>query len=48
MSDLYINVNYLMDILECMQDANKNDVVRQTIDEVIDVVYDIAEQKEQE
>ena len=43
--ELHVNVNHLIDLLECIQDSNEDDIVLQTIDEVITVIYDIAEGK---
>lgn len=42
--ELKIDANNLIDLLECIQDANKIEVVSQTINEIIDIVYDLAEE----
>lgn len=44
--DLVVNVDELLDCLECIQDANECDIVSQTIDEVITVVYDLVKKGE--
>lgn len=43
--ELAINVDELVDCLECIKEANNDQVVGQTIDEVITVVYDLARTK---
>lgn len=45
MDELKIEVNPLIDLLECIQDANEDVTVIKTIDEVIDVVYELAKGK---
>lgn len=45
MNELSVDVNPLIDCLECIQDANDNQYVKDTIDEVIDVVYTLAKIK---
>lgn len=45
MSELSVDVNPLIDCLECIQDANDNQYVKDTVDEVIDIVYTLAKLK---
>jgi len=42
--NLSVNVDELIDLLECIQDSNENIDVIQTIDEVITVVYDLVKE----
>lgn len=46
MRDIQINVDKLIDLLECIQDATDDRTVIETIDEVITIVYDLAKEEE--
>ena len=44
--EYYIKLNYFLDLMECIQDANEDYTINKAIDEAIDVAYDIAERIE--
>lgn len=39
-----VEVDPLVDCLECIQDSNEDDIVSATIDEVIDIIYHFAKE----
>lgn len=41
--EIYINLDELLDLLECIQDANDCKCIKDTIDEVIDIAYSLAD-----
>lgn len=43
MRPLYVKVDKLIDLLEIIQDTNDSEDIKNTITEVIDIVYEIAE-----
>lgn len=40
--EIYINLDELLDLLECIQDASSCKCISDTIDEVIDIAYFLA------
>lgn len=40
--EIYINLDEYLDLVECIQDATTDKTVIQTIDEVIDIAYEVA------
>lgn len=40
--EIYINLDNLIDLLECIQDASSCKCISDTIDEVIDIAYFLA------
>lgn len=41
--EIFVNVDELVDCLECVQDANKDDLtIVEAINEAIDIVYDLS------
>lgn len=44
--ELDVSVDPLVDCLECIQDATDNKTIIETIDEVIDIVYHLAKEKQ--
>lgn len=39
---LIVEVDPVVDCLECIQDRTEDDIIIQTIDEVIDIIYHFA------
>ena len=40
-NNLYVNANTLLELLECMYQANENKKVRKTLKEVTEVILDL-------